>query len=186
MFKAISTGIILGILISLPLPVRSQTNVYLGPHLGIQNSQDAQEANYLLGATLRMKLMPVLGVEADIGYRQEEFGAGAVSVKEWPVTVTGLLYPLPVLYGGVGGGWYNTTFDYSNTYNQAGFDDETTRNFGWHLAAGIELPASPSVKLFGDIRFAFLDYKFKNLPGAVLDGANADFYSINFGVLFRL
>jgi hypothetical protein len=130
--------------------------------------------------------MPFLGVEGDIGYRQEKYGSGAVTVRNYPVTVTGLLYPLPIIYGGIGGGWYNTTFDYSDAINQIGIDDETNTIFGWHLAAGVELPASPRFKLFGDIRFVFLDYEFKDLPGAVLEGADSDFYSINAGLLFRL
>lgn len=186
MFRVISTGIFLSVLLLLPLSVSSQTNVYLGPHIGIQKSPDAEGTNYLLGATLRVKLMPVLGAEADIGYRQEKYGSGAVTVRDWPVTVTGLLYPLPVIYGGIGGGWYSTTFDYADSYNDAGFDDETTQNFGWHLAAGVEVPASPRVRLFGDIRFVFLDYKFKELPEAVLDGVDSDFFSINAGLLFSL
>ncbi len=186
MFGKISAGIVLGILISLPITARSQTSAYVGPHLGIQKSQGAEDANYLVGATLRLKLLPILAAEADIGYRQEKYGSDAVTVKNWPVTVTGLLYPLPIIYGGIGGGWYNTTFDYADTYNQLGFEDETTRDFGWHLAAGIELPASPKVRLFGDVRFVFLDYDFKDLPDAVLDGADSDFYSINVGLLFSL
>jgi len=185
-FRKISAGILLGILILVPLSVRSQTSVYVGPHLGVQKSQDAQDANYLVGAMMRLKLMSVIGAEGDIGYRQEKFGSGAVTVKQWPVTVTGLLYPVSFIYGGVGGGWYNTTLDYADTYNQAGFADETTQEFGWHLAAGIELPASPSIKLFGDVRYVFLDTKFKELPDAVLDGTDANFYSLNFGLLFRL
>jgi hypothetical protein len=40
--------------------------------------------------------------------------------------------------------------------------------------------------VFGDVRFVFLDYDFRDLPGAVLDGADSDFYSINVGLLFRL
>jgi len=183
MFRKISIGIFLGILILLPLSSRSQTSVYVGPHLGIQKSKSAEGANYLVGATLRLKLLPVLGAEADIGYRQEKYGSGALTVKNWPVTVTGLLYPLPIIYGGIGAGWYNTTFHYADEYD---IGDETTHESGWHLAAGIELPASPHIRLFGDIRYVFLDYKFKDLPGAVLDGAESDFYSINFGVLLRL
>lgn len=186
MFRTIRSGIILGILILLPVSGRSQTNAYVGPHLGIQKSPDAQDANFLVGATARLRLMPILGIEGDIGYRQEKFGSDAVTVREWPVTVTGLLYPLPVVYGGLGAGWYSTTFDYNDFFNEAGYEDETKRNFGWHLAAGIELPASPKVRLFGDIRYVFLDRKFKELPGAVLDGAKSNFYSINVGLLFRL
>lgn len=186
MFRIISVGLVLGVLVLLPLSVSSQTNVYLGPHLGIQKSQDADDANYLVGATLRLKLMPAFGVEGDFGYRQEKYGSDVLTVKSWPVTITGLIYPLQIIYGGLGAGWYNTTFDYANNYNQAGFVDETTQKFGWHLAAGIELPASPSIKLFGDVRYVFIDYNIKDLPDAVLDNVDADFYSINFGLLFRL
>ncbi|MFH2049089.1 MAG: outer membrane beta-barrel protein [bacterium] len=186
MFRIILVGFVLGVLILLPLTVSSQTGMYLGPHLGIQKSQDAEDTNYLIGATLRLKLMPVLGAEGDFGYRQEKYGSDVLTVKSWPVTITGLIYPLPIIYGGLGAGWYNTTFDYANTYNDAGFDDKTTQKFGWHLAAGIELPASPKIKLFGDVRYVFIDYNVKDVPSAVLDGVNADFYSINFGLLFHL
>ena len=155
MFNKLSYTILLVVLILLPFSARSQTNFYLGPHLGIQKSDGAESANYLVGATARVKLMPILGIEGDIGYRQEKYGSGAVTVRNWPTTVTGLLYPLPFIYGGVGGGWYNTTFDYADSYNDAGFEDETTNEFGWHLLAGLELPALSRVKLFGDVRFTF-------------------------------
>jgi opacity protein-like surface antigen len=186
MFKIITGGLVCSILVLLPLGVRGQANVYLGPHLGIQKAQDAGDANYLVGVTLRAKLMPILGVEGDIGYRQEKYGSDVLTVRSWPVTATGLLYPLPVVYGGIGAGWYNTSLDYASAYNDSGIDDETTQKFGWHLAAGIELAASPGVKLFGDVRYTFIDYNLKRVPDAVLDGTKADFYSVNFGLLFRL
>ncbi|MEK7775005.1 MAG: outer membrane beta-barrel protein [Candidatus Zixiibacteriota bacterium] len=190
MFKTSYTGILLAIIVFLPMllfsPARCQIGAHIGPHFGIQKSQDAEGSNYLIGVTLRLRLLSAIGAEGDIGYRQEKFGSDAVTVQSWPITFTGLLYPLPVIYGGLGGGWYGTTFDYADVYNDAGITDETMRKFGWHLAAGVELPASPSVKLFGDIRYVFLNYKFKELPGAVLDGADANFYSLNFGILFHL
>lgn len=186
MLSKIIAGVVLGILILLPISVRSQSSFYVGPHVGFQKTDGADATNYLVGATMRLKLMPVIGVEGNIGYRQEKFGDGAVTVKSWPVTFTGLLYPIPVVYAGLGGGWYSTTFDYADNFNDAGFDDETVREFGYHLVAGIEVPASPKVHVFGDVRFVFLEYDFEDLPGAVLDGADSDFYSINVGLLFRL
>ena len=126
MFRKIIAGIFLAILILLPLSARSQTGACFGPHLGIQKSKSADKANFLVGATLRLKLMPFLGAEGDIGYRQDKYGSGALTVREWPVTVTGLLYPLPIIYGGIGAGWYFTTFDYSQKYNDTGINDETT------------------------------------------------------------
>lgn len=186
MLKFFYVGIILGTLFMLPSNTYSQTNVFLGPHLGMQKSGDAENMNYLVGATIRAKLAPALGVEMDVGYRQQKYGNDVLTVKDWPVTITGLIYPLPMIYGGVGAGWYNSTLDYADRFNQIGYGDETTQKFGWHLAAGIEVEASPKINLFGDVRYVFLKYKFRNLPGAVLDGAKSDFYSINVGLLFRL
>ena len=186
MLSKLIAGIVLGILILLPISARSQTSFYVGPHLGVLKTDGADATNYLVGATLRLKLMPVLGVEGNIGYRQEKFGDGAVTLKTWPVTFTGLLYPIPMIYGGLGGGWYSTTFDYADNMNDAGFADETVREFGYHLVAGIEVPASPAVHVFGDVRFVFLEYDIEDLPGAVFDGADSDFYSINVGLLFSL
>ncbi len=177
--------IIVALMLMLPLSLTAQSGAYFGPHLGIQKSQDAEDANYLGGATLRLKLAPVLAIEGDIGYRQAKFGSNALTVRDWPITATGLLYPLPIIYGGVGAGWYNTTFDYSDAYNDIGIDDETSQEFGWHLVAGLEIPASPTVRIFGDVRYVFLDYEFKELPDAVLEGAESDFYSINLGLLFQ-
>ena len=186
MLKNISTGILLGVFSLLPIAAWSQSGIFMGPHVGIQKSRDANDPNYLVGATARVKLLPILGAEGDIGYRQEKFGSDAVTVRQWPVTVTGMIYPLPIIYGGIGGGWYHTTSDYSDTYNDAGIKDDTQTKFGWHLVAGLELPASGNFRLYGDVRYVFLNYKFKKLPGAVLDGAKSDFYSINVGMLFRL
>jgi hypothetical protein len=186
MFIKISTGLMLAVLMLLPWSAHSQPSLLFGPHIGIQKSSGSDKTNYLAGATLRLHLLPALGVEGDIGYRQEKYGNGALTLKQWPVTVTGLLYPLPFLYGGLGAGWYSTTLDYSDFYNQNGVPDETVRKTGWHLAAGLEIPASPRVKIFGDVRYVFLNYKFADLPDAVLDGAKANFYSVNVGLLFRL
>ena len=186
MIKRICLGLLLSICIALPLSVHGQIGVSFGPHVGIQKAQDAEKSNFLVGATMRLRFMSALGAEGNISYRQEDFAANSFTSKSWPVTVTGLLYPLPFLYGGVGAGWYNTTFDFDDATNNAGFEDRTEQEFGWHLAVGLELPASPSIALFGDVRYVFLDYNLKDVPSAVLNDVNADFYSINAGLLFRL
>jgi outer membrane protein W len=186
MLRKLSIAILPGLVFLSSLPARGQSQALFGPQIGMQKAQDADNHNYLIGATLRLRMMPALGIEGGIGYRQEDFGNDALTIREWPVTVTALLYPLPIAYGGVGGGWYNSTFDYNDTYNAAGIDDETESEFGWHLAAGLELPASPRLRIYGDVRYVFLDRKFKELPDAVLEGADSDSYSINVGLLFGL
>src|SRR2546430_1664698 len=84
----------------------------LGPQFGYQKSRAAAIGNVMIGGALRLKLSSSLGVEGSVNYREESYGNGAVTVRNWPIMATGLVYPLPFLYGAIGAGWYNTTFDY--------------------------------------------------------------------------
>lgn len=155
----------------------------IGPVLGIHRSEDAEGSTLMGGVALRLKLSPVLGVEGSIQYRQEKYAGDHLTVRSWPVMATGLIYPLPILYGAIGVGWYNTTFD----YNQGILDlieDTTDQQFGWHFGGGIELPIGPNAKLSGDIRYVFLDYDFVGIPGA--GDLDSDFYVISIGLFFGL
>jgi outer membrane protein W len=144
---------------------------------------DAEESKIMGGVALRLKLSPALGIEGSIHYRQEKYAGEMLTVRSWPVMVTGLIYPLPILYGAIGAGWYNTTFDYNQTVLEI-IEDETTQEFGWHFGVGLELPLGRRTKLSGDIRYVFLDYKFESLPGA--DDLKSDFYVISAGIFFGL
>ena len=157
----------------------------LGPVLGIQKAADAENAKLMGGAALRLKLTPVLGVEGSINYRQEEFANDRITVKSWPVMVTGLLYPLPIVYGAVGAGWYNTTteYDFSNLDIKEP-ESKTTQEFGWHFGGGVELPLGLVTTLTGDIRYVFLNYDFETVPGS--EGTDSDFYMITVGLLFGI
>jgi opacity protein-like surface antigen len=97
--------------------------------------------------------------------------------------VTGLIYPFPAVYGAVGAGWYNTTFNY-NHGTIGGVTDETLQKFGWHFGGGVELPPESNVRLLADIRYVFLNYDFQKLPGT--EGMNADFWQATVGLLFSL
>jgi len=158
-------------------------SISLGPQLGFYKARDADNGSFIGGATCRLKFTQVLGAEASINYRQETYGNDAVTVRSWPVMVTGLLYPLPVVYGAIGAGWYNTTFDY-NQNKVPLLTDETMQKFGWHFGGGVELPAGPTIKLIGDVRYVFLDYDFQTIPGS--GDPKSDFFVIMVGVLFTL
>lgn len=151
----------------------------LGPQVGYQKANDAEKGQFMLGAALRVKLWAALGVEGSINYRQEDF-SDALTVRSWPVMVTGLFYPLPIVYGAVGAGWYNTTFDFSDAL---GVEDHTEQEFGWHFGAGAELPIGSKTKLTGDIRYVFLDYSFEDVPFQDVD---SNFFVITAGLLFGL
>lgn len=156
--------------------------LYLGPQAGFQKANDADQANFLVGAALRLKLSDLLGAEGSINYRQEDFDNGALTVRSWPVMVTGLIYPLPIIYAAIGGGWYNTTFDFNSDL----IKNETKQKFGWHFGAGMELPFGKS-KITGDIRYVFIDYDLKDITkNTPFADVTANFYVITVGLLFGL
>ncbi len=161
------------------MAAQAPAQIYFGPQGGYYKAQDADEAVLMGGAALRMKLGSALGIEGSINYRQEKYGDGAVTAKGWPIMATGLIYPIPIVYAAVGFGWYNITLD----YKLAELKDETVQQVGWHFGGGVELPLGPRVKLTGDVRYVFLDYDFKEMPGKDLKN---NFTVFTAGLLFRL
>jgi hypothetical protein len=85
----------------------------LGPRVGYYKAQDADEGKLFAGAAARLRLSSALAVEGSVDLRKEEYMRGRVTVTSWPVMVTGLVYPLPFLYGLIGAGWYNTKVEYA-------------------------------------------------------------------------
>ncbi len=170
------------------VPAAAQVGLSVGPQVGFYKSKDADAARAMFGAALRLRLSDGLGVEGSINYRKEEYANGYVTVKSMPVMATGLLYVLPIVYGAVGAGWYNTKIEYNDMPTLSGntvtISDETQQNFGWHFGGGLELPLGKSAKLVGDIRYVFLNYEFKTIPGT--GGMKSDFYVITAGLLFNL
>jgi opacity protein-like surface antigen len=154
----------------------------LGPQVGFHKSQDADEGKPMGGLAMRMKLSPSLGVEGSINYRQEKFNNETLTVRSWPVMVTGLYYPLPIVYGAIGAGWYNTKFEFTPAAGGTSIE-ESQQEFGWHFGGGAELPLGGNTKLAGDVRYVFLNYNFDKVPGVQVD---RDFYVITVGLLFGL
>jgi len=160
-------------------------SIGLGPQAGYQKAKDADNGKLMVGAALRFKLSSALGVEGSINYRHEKFADGVLTVRSWPVMATALIYPIPIIYGAAGAGWYNTTFDYDEKkVNAANVKDETKQQIGWHFGGGVELPLGSNSKLAADIRYVFIDYKFKALPGT--KDLDSDFYVVTVGLLWGL
>jgi opacity protein-like surface antigen len=164
------------------LSTASAAGVALGPQVGYYRAKDADSGAFMYGLALRVKLLPALGVEGAVNYRKEDYGGDQVTVSSWPVTVTGLVYPVSLVYGAIGAGWYNTTFDYASELNELGVADQTHQKFGWHFGGGVEVPLAGAARIAADIRYVFLDYDFEELPG--LGDRDSDFYTITVGLLF--
>ncbi len=177
-------SILLMMVVLLPTTVALHAQgIGIGPQLGIHKAVDAEGSELMGGVALRIKLSPAIGFEGSISYRQEKYANDHLTVRSWPVMVSGLIYPLPIVYGAVGAGWYNTTFDYDlRAFNL--IEDHTDQSFGWHFGAGIELPVGPTLKLSGDIRYVFLDYEFEEFPGS--EDLDSDFYVISIALFFGI
>ncbi len=157
----------------------------IGPQMGYFKTSDADQGNFTGGAVIRMPLSPALSLEGSINYRQEEFLDEQVTVKNWPLMVTGLFYPLPIVYGAAGAGWYNTTIDYDQDLLGINApEDETKQKFGWHFGGGVELPFGTGSTLFGDIRYVFIDYNFDEIPGS--SEISSDFVVMQLGLVFNM
>jgi hypothetical protein len=159
------------------------SGVGFGPVLGWTKANGSDAGKIEGGLALRMHLSPALGLEGSILYRQDKFNNGAVTATTWPVQVTGLVYVVPMVYGAIGAGWYHTTYDYDASVYPTGTNSETQTQFGWHFGGGVEVPLGRA-SFTADIRYTFLNYDFKQLPGT--GGTNANFFTLNFGILFGL
>ena len=162
--------------------VNAQT-MNIGPQLGFYRTQDADNGTYTGGVALRLKFMSVLGVEASISNRQEKYANGALTIRSWPVMVTGLYYPIPIAYGAMGFGWYNASFHYDRSMLPS-FTNETTQKVGWHFGGGFEFPITTYLLLTGDFRYVFLNYDFKPIPGS--GDMKSNFTVIAVGFLLEL
>jgi opacity protein-like surface antigen len=176
------TLLIVGLIILMGARINAQS-LSLGPQGGYYKAQDADEGSFIGGVVGRFKLMPMLGIEASISYRQEKYVDNLVTVRSWPVMVSGLIYPHPIFYGAMGFGWYNTTFDYDQDRLPL-LKDDTVQKIGWHFGGGVELPVSSNFTLTGDLRYVFLDYDFQGIPGS--DELKSNFFVITVGLLYGL
>lgn len=168
-------------------PVLAQGSLGIGPQLGIYKAQDADDTRLMGGVAARLKFSQDLGIEGSVNFRQEDYNDGNVTVTSWPVMVTGLIYVIPVVYGAIGAGWYNTSVDYEFPPGYLGGPglktSEASQEVGWHLGGGAEIPAGTAGKLVGDIRYVFLNYEFEQIPGTEVD---SNFFVVTAAFFFGL
>ena len=154
----------------------------IGPQLGyFAPSEEGSDGSLLFGGAARLKLGS-LGVEAAINYRSEKSEDYGVTTKAtfYPIMVSGLLYPLPILYATAGIGWYNIKAEIESSY----FDySETFSEIGYHIGGGVELPLGNMI-LSGDIKYIFLKYQFEE--GYSSADVKADGFLINATLFFKL
>jgi len=170
-------GTVFALICLFPFGTRAESGLGFGPRIGYERSKDADSGEFTFGAALRARFLSVLGAEGSIDYREDQFGGDAVRFKSWPVMATGLVYPLPVLYGAVGAGWHNVSLDFKDPHLQ----DVDGQEFGWHVGGGLEIPLGDAGALAADVRYVFLNLEAGELPEVV--DRDADFYVITVALL---
>jgi Outer membrane protein beta-barrel domain len=132
------------------------------------------------GLALRGNILPLFKSEIGAAYRSESRLNNTLTVRQWPVTGSLWLAPIPALYAGGGVGWYHTTFDYDASVPLV--QDNTKSQFGVHLGGGFEVPLGPAAALDLNGRYVFLDKANSNLPPQQFD---PDFWSTTLGLAIR-
>lgn len=150
----------------------------IGGHIGYAEAADAESGNFLVGGSLELSILPILGAQLGVDYRHvNEYsvptgsGEGTLDVRSVPVTVSGRLYlptPGPSPFAEVGAGWYHVIYDYDDELEALGAEDDSENSFGWHVGAGLDLPVGPRASLVGQLRWVFVD------PERELDKATFD------------
>ena len=153
----------------------------IGPAGGYLRQKDADRGTWFGGAQARLHFAKILAAEASVTFHQNKYEDGDVTVTQYPVQLTAMLYVIPTgpirpyILGGVG--WYYTRFDYSGVF--AAIDDRTEHIFGWHFGAGAELMLGHRVSLNADVRYIFLEPD----TDQVLD-QDFNYWQIAFGLNF--
>jgi opacity protein-like surface antigen len=156
----------------------------LGPVAGYLRVRDADRGSWFGGVQARYRFLKFLGVEGSFTFRRDRFEDGDIVVTQYPVQVTGLVFPFPRSpiepYGLVGVGWYYTRVDFDDSL---GGGDETDRLFGVHLGAGVQVELTPGFALFGDFRWIFLDEP--STDNSQLEEEEFDSWQVMLGGSFR-
>ncbi len=168
---------------ALAVTAGSARGAELIPSVGMTRSvAGTADAKVSGGIALRGDLLPFLKDEIAISYRSEEQSGGLVRTRMWPVTASLWLQPVPMIYGGAGVGWYNTTYDYDQSVLGTAVKDETKQQFGVHLGGGVRMPLAPAVALDFGGRYVMLRDQESHL---VPDHFSPNFWTATLGLGFH-
>ena len=150
------------------------------PSVGMTRAVDGNdEAKISGGLAVRGTILPLLMGEIGASYRNDEFYGGDLDVRQWPVTASLYLTPIPSIYAGGGVGWYHTTFDYAEA---TGIPNSTSEEFGVHLGGGLQIPVAPMAAVDLSGRYVFMQDQESHLIPETFD---PDFWQTSIGLAIK-
>ncbi len=153
----------------------------IGGRYNYNETLDSDRNAHMGGAMLRAR-NNYFGLEGSVDYHEEEL-LTQTDLKTWPISASILAFPLPVLYGIAGLGWYNTTVDFPEN---GLVEDQTDSSLGYHIGGGVELPVTNVIRFTSDVRWLFVDYEFDEIPESAVNQVDADSFQFNAGILFYM
>jgi|SRR5262245_17427242 len=168
------------LLVLLLLGVNAARAAEIVPSLGMTRAVDGDDQTKISGGlALRTNLAPLLMTEIGASYRNDEFFGGDLNVRQWPLTASLYVTPVPSLYAGGGVGWYHTTFDYAES---TGLPNSTDEKFGVHLGGGLQIPLAPAVAIDLGGRYVFMQ---KQESPLIPEKFNPDFWTTSVGLAIK-
>lgn len=164
-------------LLALSLVATSEAGLGIGARYSYVRNNGIEDNSGMIGAMVRLRSAMFFGLEGAIDSRNEELNDGS-ELRSTPITASVMVYPVPVIYGLAGLGFYRTTLEVSG-------NETTDTQLGYHFGAGVEAPLIPLLKLTGDIRYQFVDYEFDDIAES-LGKVEADGYAISAGLILYL
>ena len=150
------------------------------PSVGLTKAVDGDDETQISGGlAVRGTIAPLFMGEIGASYRNDEFFGGALDVRQWPVTASLYLTPIPAIYAGGGVGWYHTTFDYEE---ETGIPNSTSEEFGVHLGGGLQIPLMSVAALDLSGRYVFMQDQEARLVPATFD---PDFWTTSIGLAIK-
>jgi hypothetical protein len=153
----------------------------LGPAGGYLHARGADRGTWFAGAQARLHFLKYLAAEGSITFHENHYQGGDARVTQYPVQVSGMLYPIPDgefrPYVVAGGGWYYTRITYVGALS--GISNQTEHVFGGHAGAGLEIRLSPTTSLDADIRYIFL-----NPTNTQVKSGDFNYWQVTFGINF--
>jgi len=150
------------------------------PSVGLTHPVDGDDQTQISGGlAVRGTILPLLMGEIGASYRNDEFFGGALDVRQWPVTASLYVTPIPAVYAGGGVGWYHTTFDYED---ETGIPNSTSEEFGVHLGGGLQIPVLPMASLDLGGRYVFMQDQEARLVPEKFD---PDFWTTSIGLAIK-
>lgn len=153
----------------------------LGAAVGFLDSRGADRGTWFAGVQGRLHFLKYFAAEGAITFHEDRYESGDVHVTQYPVQVSGMIYPFPEgefrPYALAGVGWYYTRITYTGTFT--GITNQTDHTFGEHAGAGLEIRLGPSTSIDADLRYIWL-----NPSSRVVNRSDFDYWQVTGGINF--